>query len=39
MLDLLGPGYAEVLGGARYGKTALEILERYGDPRKLRRWG
>ncbi len=34
MLDLLGPGYAEVLGGARYGKTALEILERYGDPRK-----
>jgi transposase len=39
MLDLLGPGYAEVLGGARYGKTALEILERYGDPRKLRRLG
>lgn len=37
MLDLLGPGYAEVLGGARYGKTVLEILERYGDPRKLRR--
>jgi transposase len=39
MLDLLGPGYAEVLGGARYGKSALEILERYGDPRKLRRLG
>ncbi len=39
MLDLLGPGYAEVLGGARYGKTALEILERYGDPRRLRRLG
>ena len=39
MLDLLGPGYAEVLGGARYGKTALEILEHYGDPRKLRRLG
>jgi hypothetical protein len=32
MLDLLGPGYAEALGGARYTKTALEILERYGDP-------
>jgi transposase len=28
-----------VLGGARYGKSALEILERYGDPRKLRRLG
>ncbi len=39
MLDLLGPGYAEVLGGPRYGKTALEILERYGDPRRLRRLG
>jgi transposase len=39
MLDLLGPGYADVLGGARYTKTAFEILERYGDPRKLRRLG
>ena len=26
-------------GTARYGKSALEILERYGDPRKLRRLG
>ena len=39
LLDLLGPGYAEVLGTARYGKAALEILERYGGPRKLRRLG
>jgi transposase len=39
MLDLLGPAYAEALGGARYTKTALEILERYGDPRRLRRLG
>jgi len=39
MLDLLGPGYAEVFGGARYTKAALEILERYGDPRRLRRLG
>ena len=39
MLDLLGPAYAEGLGGARYTKTALAILERYGDPRKLRRLG
>ena len=39
MLDLLGPAYAEALGGGRYTKTALEILQRYGDPRKLRRLG
>jgi len=39
MLDLLGPGYAEALGGARYTKTALRILEDYGNPRKLRRLG
>jgi hypothetical protein len=39
MLDLLGPGYAEALGGARYTKTALQILEDYGNPRKVRRLG
>lgn len=39
MLDLLGPGYAESLGGARYTKTALVILERYGSPLSLRRLG
>lgn len=38
MLDLLGPGYVEVLG-TRSTKTALEVLERYGDPRTLRRLG
>jgi transposase len=38
MLDLLGPGYAEVLG-VRGSRTALLVLERYGDPRVLRRVG
>jgi len=38
MLDLLGPAYAEVFG-TRCNKTTLAILERYGDPTKLRRFG
>jgi len=38
MLDLLGPGYVEVLG-IRASKTSLLVLERYGDPRSLRRLG
>ena len=39
LLDLLGPGYARVLGAARFTKTALAVLEGYGDPRRLRRLG
>jgi transposase len=38
MLDLLGPSYVEVLG-IRASKTSLLVLERYGDPRSLRRLG
>jgi transposase len=38
MLDLLGPAYNQVLG-TRMTKTALVVLERYGDPRSLRRLG
>ena len=38
MLDLLGPEYAEALGGARYTKTALQILERYGNPAGYADW-
>jgi transposase len=38
LLDLLGPGYAQVLGTC-YNKTALTVLDRYGDPRLLRRLG
>jgi hypothetical protein len=35
---LLGPGYNDVFG-ARLTKSALEVLERYGVPRALRRLG
>jgi transposase len=38
LLDLLGPGYVEVLS-TRMPKSALEVLEHYGDPRALRRLG
>jgi transposase len=38
LLDLLGPGYNDVFG-ARLTKSAMEILERYGDPRTLQRLG
>jgi transposase len=38
MLDLLGPAYNDVLG-TRATKTSQEILERYGDPKSLRRLG
>jgi transposase len=38
MLDLLGPGYVDVLG-IRASRTSLLVLERYGDPRSLRRLG
>ena len=39
LLELLGPAWAEVLGAGDYTKTALVVLERYGDPRALRRLG
>jgi transposase len=39
LLELLGPAYADVLGAGDYTKTALVVLERYGDPRALRRLG
>ena len=39
LLELLGPAWAEVLGAGDYTKTALAVLERYGDPKALRRLG
>jgi Transposase len=39
LVELLGPTWAEVLGAGDYTKTALVVLERYGDPRALRRLG
>jgi transposase len=38
LLDLLGPGYVEVLS-TRMQKSTLEVLEHYGDPRAMRRLG
>lgn len=40
LLELLGPDWAQVLGGTDYGKTALEVLHRgLADPNALRRFG
>jgi transposase len=39
LLELLGPGWTDVLGSSEFGKAALVVLERYADPRKLRRLG
>ena len=38
MLDLLGPAYNEALG-SRGTKTSAVVLERYGNPKTLRRLG
>ena len=39
LVEVLGPAYAEVLGTGDYCKTALVVLERYADPRVLKRLG
>jgi hypothetical protein len=39
LVELLGPEWAEALGSANYVKSALVILEKYADPRALRRLG
>jgi transposase len=39
LVELLGPGWADVLGSGEYTKTALAVLERWADPRALRRAG
>lgn len=39
MVELLGPAWADVLGGGGYTKTALGVLERYANPHKLKRLG
>ena len=38
LLDLLGPAWLDVLSG-HYGKAALMLLSRYGDPNALLRLG
>ena len=39
LVELLGPGWADSLGSATASKTALVILEKYADPRALKRLG
>jgi transposase len=39
LVELLGPGWADALGAGDYSKTALAVLERYADPRALKRLG
>lgn len=39
LVELLGPGWAEVLGSGDYAKTALAVLERHADPRTLKKLG
>ena len=39
LVEMLGPSYGDVLGTGDYSDTALAVLERYSDPRALRRLG
>ncbi len=39
LVELLGPGWADSLGSATSSKTALVVLEKYADPRALKRLG
>jgi transposase len=37
LVELLGPGWADVLGSGDYTKAALAVLERWGGPRALKK--
>ena len=39
LVELLGPAYADVLGAGDYNKTALMVLERFADPKALKKLG
>lgn len=39
LVELMGPALSEVLGGSDLNKTALAVLERYADPRALKKLG
>lgn len=39
LIELLGPAYADVLGTGDYNKTALMVLERFADPKTLKKLG
>jgi transposase len=38
-VELLGPAWADALGSGDYGKAALAVLERWADPRAVKRAG
>ncbi len=38
-LELLGPSWSDTLGSGDYGKAALAVLERWADPRAVKRAG
>src|SRR5205085_8674723 len=39
LVELLGPSWADVVGTADYNKSSLAVLERYGDPKALKKMG
>lgn len=39
LVELIGPGWADALGTGEHSKTSLAVLERYADPRVLKRLG
>ena len=39
LLELLGPGWAELFGTVSYGKTAVAVLERYANPHAIKKLG
>src|SRR5271165_2147853 len=39
LVELLGPGWADSLGSGTASKTTLVVLEKYADPRALKRLG
>lgn len=39
LVELLGPAWADALGAGEYTKTALAVLERFSDPRAMKKAG
>lgn len=39
LLEMLGPGWAELFGTVSYGKTAVAVLERYANPHAIKKLG
>ena len=39
LLELMGPGWADLFGEISYGKSAVAVLERYANPHALQKLG